>query len=128
VILIADNPHPNKPVYECVAENADDVSGCAFDRESGVSGSSYEVQKSAIDQEGGSYLNASNLSDAGLNALVMLDMTDYICPPQLDVCPAVIGNALVYRQGSHLTATYVETLQSSLEEALTTVLGVKDPS
>lgn len=128
VILLADNPHPKNPVYECVAENPDDVSGCDFDRELGVSGSSYEVQKNAIDQEGGDYLNASSLNNAGSNALVMLDMTDYICPPQLDVCPAVIGNALVYRQGSHLTATYVETLQPSLEKAMMTVLDEKDPS
>jgi hypothetical protein len=33
-------------------------------------------------------------------------------------CPAVIGDALVYRNGSHLTATYVRTLAPWLGERL----------
>jgi hypothetical protein len=33
-------------------------------------------------------------------------------------CPAVIGDALVYRNGSHLTATYVRTLTPWLAERL----------
>ena len=32
----------------------------------------------------------------------------------------VVGNVLVYRQGSHLTATYVKSLAPKLAGALTT--------
>lgn len=38
----------------------------------------------------------------------LFDYTPWFCPG--DECPAVIGNVMVYRQGSHLTATYVRTL------------------
>ena len=33
-------------------------------------------------------------------------------------CPPVIGNVLIYRQGSHLTKTYVESLAPRLEAEL----------
>jgi hypothetical protein len=38
------------------------------------------------------------------------------CPGKM--CPAVIGDVLVYRKGSHLTATYVLTLTPWLAEHL----------
>ncbi|MEY2425584.1 MAG: hypothetical protein QOI61_1156, partial [Actinomycetota bacterium] len=37
-----------------------------------------------------------------------LDMTEYLC--SLDVCPAVIGGALVYKDIHHLTAVFAATL------------------
>ena len=37
-----------------------------------------------------------------------IDLVDCICPD--DECAPVIGNVLVYRQGSHITKTYIETL------------------
>jgi hypothetical protein len=46
----------------------------------------------------------------------VIDMTDAICPTAR--CAPVIGNVLVYRQGSHLTATYVESLAPRLGEEL----------
>nr|WP_255728058.1 acyltransferase family protein [Nesterenkonia sp. LB17] len=45
-----------------------------------------------------------------------VDMTDRICPAQ--ECPAVIGNVAVYRDDSHLTNAYVETLAPYLDEKL----------
>ena len=49
----------------------------------------------------------------------VIDMTAYICP---DDCPAVIGNVLVYRQGSHLTRTYIDSLAPVLADQLAAVL------
>jgi hypothetical protein len=45
-----------------------------------------------------------------------VDIRDWICPG--DACPAVIGNVLVYRRGSHLTATYVRSLAPRLDTLL----------
>jgi hypothetical protein len=39
-----------------------------------------------------------------------------ICPEE--TCPAVIGDVLVYRNGAHLTRTYVGTLTPWLGEQL----------
>jgi hypothetical protein len=46
-----------------------------------------------------------------------VDINDAICPTER--CAAVIGNVLIYRQGSHLTATYVATLTPRLASAFT---------
>lgn len=43
-----------------------------------------------------------------------VDLTEYVCPE--GSCPAVIGNVAVYRDNSHLSSHYVETLVPYLEE------------
>ncbi|MDE0547319.1 acyltransferase family protein [Microbacterium sp. C7(2022)] len=44
------------------------------------------------------------------------DLTDAFCTPQ--VCEAVVGNVLVYRDQDHMTATYSATLATPLRDAL----------
>ena len=50
-----------------------------------------------------------------------IDLNDAICPTAR--CAPIIGNVLVYRQGTHITATYIETLAPRLEAALVPLLG-----
>jgi peptidoglycan/LPS O-acetylase OafA/YrhL len=98
VIVLGDNPPPpGLSVYECVQENLDQLSACAFDRRLGTA----EVQREATD---------------GMEGVEFVDLTYAICPT--DRCAPVIGNVLVYRQGSHITATYIATLTPRLERAL----------
>ena len=49
-----------------------------------------------------------------------LDLTDYICPDR--TCEPVIGNVLVYRQGSHITKTYIDTLAPFLGKQLAPIV------
>ncbi|NYJ17871.1 SGNH hydrolase domain-containing protein [Nesterenkonia sandarakina] len=49
-------------------------------------------------------------------SIYSIDMTDYICPE--GACPAVIGNVGVYRDDSHLSSHYVETLAPYLDERI----------
>ena len=44
-------------------------------------------------------------------------MTDFVCP-EGKTCPPIVGNILIYRQGSHITKTYVESLAPVLGQAL----------
>ncbi len=53
---------------------------------------------------------------AEVEGVTLIDATPMIYPGKR--CPAVIGDALVYRNGSHLTATYVRTLAPWLAERL----------
>lgn len=69
------------------------------------------------------------LGDAAdrVDGAVYVDMEDWICPlsdlsPR---CPAVIGEVLVYRKGSHITDTYSRTLSDPLHYRLH-ALGVAD--
>jgi hypothetical protein len=46
----------------------------------------------------------------------LIDPTSVVCLEKS--CPAVIGDVLVYRNGAHLTATYVRTLTPWLGKQL----------
>ncbi|MFC3994897.1 acyltransferase family protein [Nocardiopsis sediminis] len=59
---------------------------------------------------------------AGVPANVsLLDLNDLVCPDEQ--CPAVVGNVLVYWDGSHFTTTYMRTLAPALEERIRASTG-----
>jgi peptidoglycan/LPS O-acetylase OafA/YrhL len=94
-VVIRDTPASSQDVPSCVSEDIQHLDRCAFqrprewDRE-------YDVRA------------AKAFPDTHL-----IDLTDEICPGE--VCRAVIGNALVYRDKSHLTATFARTLEPMIE-------------
>jgi peptidoglycan/LPS O-acetylase OafA/YrhL len=114
VIALADTPQTGMNVYECVAENPDQLTRCTFDRAEGVAKSSTPTLEEAV----GSFPVGKTLDtvSGSPGPVTMVDLTSAICPTEK--CAPVIGNVLVYRQGSHITATYVTTLAPRLGEAL----------
>lgn len=65
----------------------------------------------------GVYAETNPLEEMDLpEGIHTVDMLDHICPE--GSCPAVIGNVVVYRDASHLTNSYVETLAPILDEKL----------
>lgn len=107
VLAMLDNPSPGISVYECVAENPDNLEACTFDKQQGIA-SSTALQ----------YLEAAER----VPGTRTLDVRDAICPEE--TCVPVIGGVLVYRQTSHITDTYARTLKPVLEEEL--VRGVEE--
>lgn len=101
VVVLLDNPSPPFSVYECVAENRDNLAVCAFDRSEAVSRSAAPVQLEAAGRVPG---------------VQIVDLTQMICPEEQ--CVPIIGDVLLYRQGSHLTDTYVRTLSQDLATQL----------
>ncbi|MBO0609044.1 acyltransferase family protein [Myceligenerans salitolerans] len=105
VTTILDNPSPvgvaGGEVYKCVAENPDKLSACSFDRAAGLEGSGARAQKAAADR---------------VPAVKVVRVADLFCDETR--CPAVIGNVLVYRQGSHVTNTYALSAVPVLRERL----------
>jgi hypothetical protein len=102
VAVIADNPDPGRNVFECVERHPRRLTACAFDRRAAPSAAA--TQRRAM---------------AGLRGVSLVDLNDAICPTAR--CAPVIGNVLIYRETSHLTATYVRTLTPRLAAALTKV-------
>ncbi|MDT0203655.1 SGNH hydrolase domain-containing protein, partial [Nocardioides sp. AE5] len=105
VATIVDNPTPDLTVYECVADNPDDLAKCTFDRDEGTRTSAAPVQRAAAER---------------VDNVTLIDLNDYICPDEQ--CVPVIGNVLVYRQTSHLTDTYARTLEPELRKQLVPLL------
>jgi hypothetical protein len=118
-VVIGDNPWPGHVMPVCLQTNASDPSQCTFEKEKVGHTTGFPLQSAAVAKVGGTRVNADGEVTPGKDqGLVLVDMMDAICPPQLAVCPPVIGNVLVYRQGSHITATYISTLTKRLAHAL----------
>lgn len=116
-VIVGDNPFRGKPIPPCLIANEDDPSMCTFARDDRISG--FPSQSAAVAELDGTRVDADGRVTPGKDQdLVLVDMADAICPPQLEVCPPVIGNVLLYRQGSHITATYINTLTNRLSHAL----------
>jgi hypothetical protein len=104
VISLADTPQTGMQVYSCVSEHEKDYfSACTFDRAKGIRLSGLDEQKAAAKKAG----------------VPFIDMTRFICPTAYkNACPPVIGNVMIYRQGSHITKTYIETMSDQLDREL----------
>jgi hypothetical protein len=96
--VIRDTPASSSDVPSCVSEDLQNLGACAFPR---VRDPDKEYDVRAAEHTPGAHL---------------IDLTAEICPGE--VCRAVIGNALVYRDKSHLTATFARTLSPWIETGL----------
>ena len=86
---------------DCVAANLEEVSQCVTPEKDALP---YGLISSAV-------LQAVQRSGG-----ITVDPTNWFCADGL--CPAVIGNYLVYRDESHVTASYMSFLAPELERAL----------
>lgn len=111
VIVLLNNPSPQDlpagggQVPECVAEFSTSYDKCAFDRAGGVAASSAVTQLAAA---------------SAVPGIDVLDMTDVFCNETL--CPPVIGNVLLYRQGTHITDSYLLSTTKILDSRLAAIL------
>lgn len=102
VVLIRDQARAPFLPFECVADHSQDLAQCVFD--------SNRRRDWAFDYD------AAKQAD-----VQVIDPDPKLCPN--GKCPSVIGNALVYRDTYHLSATFSKTLASWLAARLP---GVKD--
>ncbi|HET6659279.1 MAG TPA: acyltransferase family protein, partial [Rubrobacter sp.] len=99
VALIEDVPHPTKNIPECVSRSLDRLERCASPRGKALA---YPQVNTRVAEE--------------VEGVRLIDPTPVACTEKK--CPAVIGDVLVYRNGAHLTATYVRTLTPWLAKQL----------
>ena len=99
VVVIKDIPHPDKNIPECVARSPRNPENCAIPR------------SKAFD-----YLPINALAAMEVEGVRLIDPTPVLCNEK--ACPAVIGDVLIYRNGTHLTATHGRTLAPWLGERL----------
>ncbi len=99
VVVLADPPRPPWDIPSCVSAAMRALRRCAFPRRPAVARSA--ATRRAVDR---------------LPGVRAIDATDRFCLAAL--CPAVIGDVLVYRQTGHVTATYIRTLRPWLERRL----------
>ena len=91
VVAVRDNPRPPFFVPECISTEGRHAEACDMPRED-----VYPAQPPY-----------TALPDLPPN-VSFIDTAPAICDPEL--CPAEVGNVLVYMDDNHLTATYAETM------------------
>ena len=99
VAVMIDIPEAPFDVSDCVSENLDSLSECAFPLEDAVNNLHFDVPAAREVPEAHS-----------------IEIQRVMCPDR--VCRAVIGNVLVYRETNHVTATFSETLADYIEKRL----------
>ena len=99
VAVLTDAPVAPWDVPACVSAALDDLRRCAFPRSRAIA-RALDVS-AAVEQ---------------VDGIRVIDPTSRFCLS--DVCPAVIGDVLVYRNSGHVTATYAESLAPWLERRL----------
>ena len=98
VVLIRDQARAPFVPHECVADAMGALRKCAF-------------KPRRSDENSFDFLAVRKMK-----RVTMIDPMKILCPR--DLCPAVIGNAVVYRDSYHLSATFAETLADWLERRL----------
>jgi peptidoglycan/LPS O-acetylase OafA/YrhL len=97
-VVIRDTPPAPQEIPACVSEHLDDLASCDFPH---APDWEKEFEARAATRAPESHL---------------IDLIPEVCPQGL--CRSVIGNALVYRDDSHLTATFARTLSPWIEQDL----------
>jgi peptidoglycan/LPS O-acetylase OafA/YrhL len=99
VFVLGPTPIPSSEVPDCVSAALDDTRPCDLDRSVAAPAGRRADESDAVARAGAVYL----------------DPIDWFCGPT--VCPAVLGEFLVYRDGSHVATPYMEWLSPNLRSA-----------
>ena len=100
VFVIGDIPALKEDAPRCLAANESAALKCATAASEAVSADENKADLDAAQQAGAGYVN----------------LTPWLCTEEL--CPAIIGHYLAYRDQRHITSTFAEALSPVLEQAI----------
>ncbi|HNJ98143.1 MAG TPA: SGNH hydrolase domain-containing protein, partial [Ilumatobacteraceae bacterium] len=100
-IVIGDSPNPDTTVPDCVAENTHRTDRCAAEQ--------YGATERAIAEAIRPITAAAEVG--------FVEPGEWVCTDS-GVCPPIIGDILVYRDGNHLSDTVAEWLEPLLDATL----------
>jgi peptidoglycan/LPS O-acetylase OafA/YrhL len=101
VVVVGDTPWVGIDVPECVAQHV------------GTWAAECTVPSEVPERRSGL---AQQRAAAAAADVPLLDLTEQVCPGAS--CPAIVGGVLVWRDVSHVTASYVRTLEPELRDWL----------
>lgn len=102
IVYLEDTPYPGYNVASCVAAHLADVKACNLPMSRAYT---YPARHQAI-----------NRALQKLGGVTLVDPADWMCAG--NVCPAVVGNLLVFRDTSHLSVEFSEWLTPMLTSLL----------
>ena len=104
VVELDDTPFPRKDIPKCLAKNLKAADECNLPRGTAKGDPERRDRTTLLAQAAGA---------------LTIDPFSWFCGPK--ECPVIVGNTLVYRDNSHITATYAAQLAPLLAQALPTI-------
>lgn len=92
VLVLGPIPGPQSGAPDCLSVHLDDATACSTPRSNAVNADGIAAEEAAARTGGAHYAN----------------LTDLFCTTE--VCPAIVGNTLVYSDQNHLTLQYARVL------------------
>ena len=105
LMLLGDSPTPQDDIPSCLASNLSSVGSCMSSRDNAVRPGRLAVEREVAQKYDADFVPTS----------------DWLCTDT--ACPVVVGNVLMYRDNSHITATASEFLAPFIETAVKSILG-----
>ncbi len=105
LMLLGDSATPQDDIPSCLASNLSSVGSCVSSRENAVRPTRLAVEREVAQKYDADFVPTS----------------DWMCTDT--ACPVVVGNVLMYRDNSHITATASEFLSPFIEAAVKSILG-----
>ncbi|MDO9173843.1 MAG: SGNH hydrolase domain-containing protein, partial [Actinomycetota bacterium] len=105
VLLLGDSATPREVVPNCLAGNLSNVPRCVNSRSEAVKPGRLGVERDLAEQYQADFVPTS----------------DWLCTDT--ACPVIVGNVLMYRDDSHITATASVFLAPYLEATVRSVLA-----
>ncbi|GGL74761.1 acyltransferase [Streptomyces fumigatiscleroticus] len=106
LVYMTDTPQPGQNVPDCLATHIDNTSLCNRKQWQALEYSDFRAMEREVAEKYGADI---------------IDTTPAFCAA--DVCPAVIGDQVVYFDNSHITSSYSKTLKPFLKPALEEILN-----
>lgn len=104
-VLIADTPYPDKDVPVCLSANMTNPEKCL---------------QSRIDMKNALAGRDAEIEAARKTRIPAIETFDLVCPTS--ICPVIVGDILIYRDESHISATFSRWLAKPLAEKLLPIL------
>ncbi|MFD9326593.1 acyltransferase family protein [Streptomyces sp. NPDC060065] len=105
LVYMTDTPQPGQNVPDCLATHIDDISLCNRKEWQALEYTEFRAMEREVAEKYGAEI---------------IDTAPAFCA--VDVCPAVIGDQVVYFDNSHITSSYSKTLKPFLKPALEEIL------
>jgi peptidoglycan/LPS O-acetylase OafA/YrhL len=109
VVVLGDNPVSKDDPPSCLSASLGDATACATPRDAAVRADRISGEVSAARNSGAVFVDTSN----------------WFCTPT--ACPAVVGNLLILRDETHLTAPAAEFYQPMLAAAIAPAMAAASP-
>ncbi|MFG3018137.1 acyltransferase family protein [Streptomyces sp. NPDC048254] len=106
LVYMTDTPEPGQNIPDCLATHTNDLSACNRKRSEALEFPKFRTMEQQVAEKHGAYI---------------IDTVPLFCAQ--DVCPAVIGDQVVFTDDSHITSGYAKTLIPYLKPTLKKVLA-----